>query len=74
MVYTFESEINTWSGVIATDELIAQDIEDQIDDSKLDPCPKGVMAQLKKINNYEAKAIVFIFCLGRVDVCSASNN
>ena len=23
MVYTFESEINTWSGVIATDELIA---------------------------------------------------
>ena len=58
MVYTFESEINTWSGVIATDELIAQDIEDQIDDSKLDPCPKGVMAQLKKINNYDIAQVL----------------
>ena len=51
MVYTFESEINTWSGVIATDELIAQDIEDKIEDSKLDPCPKGVMEQLKNATN-----------------------
>ncbi|WP_188049380.1 hypothetical protein [Flavobacterium sp. GP15] len=49
MVYTFESEINTWSGVIATDELTAQAIEDQIDDSKLDPCTKAVLDKLKKL-------------------------
>ena len=58
MVYTFESEINTWSGVIATDELIAQTIEDQIDDSKLDPCTKGVMEQLKNTTNYDIAKVL----------------
>ena len=58
MVYTFESEINTWSGVIATDELIAQTIEDQIDDSKLDPCTKGVMEQLKNTTNYDIAQVL----------------
>ena len=53
-----ESEINTWSGVIATDELIAQTIEDQIDDSKLDPCTKGVMEQLKNTTNYDIAKVL----------------
>lgn len=35
----------------ATEGSIAQAIEDQIDDSKLDPCPKAIMDQLKNTTN-----------------------
>ena len=36
----------------------AQAIEDKIDDSKLDPCPKGIMEKLK---NTENKDIAYVF-------------
>jgi hypothetical protein len=39
------------SCVPVTDAIIAQAIEDKIDDSKLDPCPKEVMLQLKNTTN-----------------------
>ena len=42
-IFTYESETGIWEGVPATDQLIAEAIEDQIDDSKLDPCPKEFM-------------------------------
>ena len=61
MVYTFESEINTWSGVIATDELIAQTIEDQIDDSKLDPCTKAILNKLKNSTQSDIAAMLTHF-------------
>ena len=51
MVFTFESETNTWNGVLATDAIIAQAIEDKIDDSLLDSCLKGIMEQLKMATN-----------------------
>ena len=50
-IFTYESETGIWEGVPATDQLIAEAIEDQIDDSKLDPCPKEVMQQLKNTTN-----------------------
>ena len=56
-----ESEINTWSGVIATDELIAQTIEDQIDDSKLDPCTKAVLNKLRNSTQSDIAAMLTHF-------------
>jgi hypothetical protein len=50
-IFTYESETGSWEGVPATDQLLAEVIEDQIDDSKLDPCPKEVMQQLKNTTN-----------------------
>lgn len=47
IVYTYDGASGGWEGVPATDELIAQAIEDKIDDSKLDPCTKGVVDKLK---------------------------
>ena len=46
LLYTFEAN-NSWTGVPATDAIIAQTIEDNIDDSELDPCTKRVMDKLK---------------------------
>ncbi|MFE3869590.1 hypothetical protein ACFX5E_16125, partial [Flavobacterium sp. LS2P90] len=46
LLYTFEAN-NSWTGVPATDAIIAQTIEDNIDDSALDPCTKGVFQQIK---------------------------
>jgi hypothetical protein len=46
-VFTYEYRSGSWVGVPATDQLIAEVIEDQIDDSKLDPCSKGVLDKIK---------------------------
>lgn len=48
-VFTYEYGSGSWVGVPATDQLIAEVIEDQIDDSKLDPCPKAVLDKLKNL-------------------------
>jgi hypothetical protein len=58
MVFTFESETNTWNGVLATDAIIAQAIEDNIDDSKLDPCIKEIMQKLKNITNSDIAKVL----------------
>ena len=42
----------------ATEESIAQAIEDQIDDSKLDPCLKAIMDQLKNTTNNDIALIL----------------
>lgn len=39
-------------------ENIAQAIEDKIDDSKLDPCTKSVIEQLKNITNYDIAQVL----------------
>jgi hypothetical protein len=49
-VFTYDGGSGNWVGVPATDELIAQAIEDQIEDSQLDECTKGVLAKLKNLN------------------------
>jgi hypothetical protein len=48
-IYTYDSASGNWSGVPATDELIAEAIEDQIDDTKLDPCTKDILNKLKNL-------------------------
>ena len=47
IIYKFDWPSGSWEGESATDVAIAQAIEDQIDDSKLDPCPKEVLNKLK---------------------------
>jgi len=47
LIYTYDGASGSWEGEPATNEAIAQAIEDQIDDSKLDPCLKGVLNKLK---------------------------
>lgn len=42
----------------ATEGSIAQAIEDQIDNSKLDPCPKAIMDQLKNTTNSDITKIL----------------
>ena len=42
-LYTYDGGSATWSGIP-----IEIAIEENIDDSLLDPCPKGIMEQLKK--------------------------
>ena len=54
-VYTYDSESGNWEGV--PEEVIAQKIEDNIDDSKLDPCPKGIMEKLKNTENKDIASI-----------------
>jgi hypothetical protein len=51
LIYTYDaSGTGNWEGDPATEENIAQTIEDQIDDSKLDPCTKGVLDKLKNLS------------------------
>jgi hypothetical protein len=49
-IYTFDGSSWNWDGEPATEEAIAQAIEDQIDDSKLDPCTKGVLDKIKNLS------------------------
>jgi hypothetical protein len=48
LLYTYEGGSDSWSGVPTT---APEAIEKQIDNTQLDPCPKGVMEQLKKATN-----------------------
>ncbi|WP_347752955.1 hypothetical protein [Flavobacterium sp. T-16] len=45
IVYTYDAGSASWGG--QSEEAIADTIEDNIDDSKLDPCSKAVMDKLK---------------------------
>jgi hypothetical protein len=45
---------------------IEQIIEEKIDDTKLDPCPKGIMDQLKNTTNNDIKSILEKFGAGNV--------
>jgi hypothetical protein len=58
IIYTYDGASGNWGGVPVTDELIEQAIEDNIDDTKLDPCPKGVMEQLKNATNCDIANIL----------------
>ncbi|MGL2987784.1 hypothetical protein ACSVH5_09320, partial [Flavobacterium sp. RSSA_27] len=44
-------DTGSWEAVPNTAENIAKAIEEQINDSQLDPCPKGVMERLKNTTN-----------------------
>jgi hypothetical protein len=59
-LYTFEGT-NSWTGVPATDAIIAQAIEDKIDDTNLDPCTKGIMTQLKNATNTDITKVLAKF-------------
>ena len=51
LIYTYDaSGTGNWEGELATNEVIAKTIEDQIDDSQLDPCTKGVLDKLKNLS------------------------
>jgi hypothetical protein len=59
LIYTYDaSGTGNWEGDPATEENIAQSIEDQIDNSKLDPCPKAIMDQLKNTTNSDITKIL----------------
>lgn len=58
IIYTYDGASGSWEGEPATEESIAQAIEDQIDDSKLDPCPKAIMDQLKNSTNNDITKIL----------------
>jgi hypothetical protein len=47
LIYTFDIDTGSWQAVPNTSENIAKAIEEQIDDSKLDPCTKAIMEKLK---------------------------
>jgi hypothetical protein len=48
LIYTYDaSGTGNWEGELATNEVIAKTIEDQIDDSQLNPCQKAIMDKLK---------------------------
>jgi hypothetical protein len=55
-LYTFEGT-NSWTGVPATEMLIAQAIQDNTDDSELDPCTKGVLDKLKLLSQNDIASI-----------------
>ena len=62
LIYTYDaSGTGNWEGETATEENIAQAIEDQIDNSKLDPCPKAIMDQLKNTSNSDITKILTKF-------------
>jgi len=59
LIYTYDaSGTGNWEGEPATNEAIAQAIEDQIDDSKLDPCLKAIMNQLKNTTNTDIAEVL----------------
>ena len=47
LIYTYDIDTGSWEAVPNTAENIAKAIEEQINDSQLDPCPKGVLNELK---------------------------
>lgn len=51
IIYTYEQGSDSWIGLPATDQLIAATIEEKIDDSQLDPCPKVILNKLKTASN-----------------------
>ena len=58
--YRYNSFSGNWTGnevVLVTDAIIAQTIEDNIDDSKLDPCTKGIMDKLKNLTQSDISSI-----------------
>jgi hypothetical protein len=55
-LYTFEGT-NSWTGVPATEMLIAQTIQDNTDDSELDTCTKGVLDKLKLLSQNDIASI-----------------
>ena len=50
-LYTYDAASGYWVAEPETPENIAKAIEEQINDSQLDPCPKGVMERLKNTTN-----------------------
>ena len=56
IVYTYDAGSASWGG--QSEEAIADAIEDKIDDSELDPCPKGIMDELKNTTNNDIAAIL----------------
>ena len=61
LIYNYDGASGNWEGVPATDELIAEAIEDQIDDSQLDECTKGVLAKLKNLNQSDIAEMISRF-------------
>jgi hypothetical protein len=49
--YTYEQGSDSWIGIPATNLLIAEAIEEKIDDTQLDPCPKTILNKLKNAMN-----------------------
>lgn len=58
MLYIYNAASATWVGVPATDEAIADAIEDNIDDTKLDPCTKGIVDKLKLLTQSDISAMI----------------
>lgn len=46
IIYTYEQGSDSWIGVPSTDQLLAETTVEKIDDSLLDPCPKGALNKL----------------------------
>lgn len=47
LIYTYDIDTGSWEAVPNTAENIAKAIEEQINDSQLDPCTKAIMEKLK---------------------------
>ena len=47
ILYTYDAASGNWNGEPETPEKIAEAIEEQINDSQLDPCTKAIMEKLK---------------------------
>ncbi len=60
-IFTYESETGSWEGVPATNQLLAEAIEDQIDDSELDTCTKGVLDKLKNLSGGDIATMLIRF-------------
>lgn len=58
LIYTYEQGQDSWIGVPATDQLLSKTIEENINDSQLNPCPKAVLDKLKKNTNYDIANIL----------------
>ncbi|WP_300979320.1 hypothetical protein [Flavobacterium sp.] len=57
ILYTYDAASGNWNGEPETPEKIAKAIEEQIDDSKLDPCTKAIMEKLKNLTNSDIASI-----------------
>lgn len=49
ILYTYDAASGNWNGEPETPEKIAEAIEEQINDSQLDPCTKAIMEKLKNL-------------------------
>ncbi|WP_196216476.1 hypothetical protein [Flavobacterium sp. LC2016-01] len=58
LLYTYEQGSDSWIGVPATDILLSEAIEEKIDDSELNPCPKAILDKLKKTTNNDIAQIL----------------